>query len=309
MLISILIPTYKRLNYLKEAVSSCLNQTYANIEVIVIQDPTPDGLVEEITVWGKDITTVNHRVKFYSNETNKGLAGNWNECLSKANGEYVLIIGDDDRLMPDCIEKLLIGVNEGADVSFSNHFLINDNGEQLDISVENTKRFNRHYLEKGFLKNSERSIWENAIPVSAALINTELARSLRFKEQLNTPEIELFLRINLLNGKFYFIPDYLTEYRVHSSSATSGGLRMHLLFDAIKDIPVSKENYLYKWSFLNRICSTSINSFLKNLDKEKAYQLYTSKYYSWKNRASLKGGAQVILLLMPKLILKKIFRK
>ncbi|WP_028981497.1 glycosyltransferase family 2 protein [Sporocytophaga myxococcoides] len=308
MLVSILIPTYKRLNYLKEAVDSCLKQSYPDIEVIVIQDPTPDGLVEEITNWGKEISSATHKVKFYSNKTNKGLAGNWNECLSKANGEYIVIIGDDDRLMPNCIDELMIGIKGDADVSFSNHYLIDEKGEQLAISKENTKRFNRHYLSKGILPNAEKSIWENAIPISAALIKSNLAKEIKFKEQLNTPEIEMFLQINQLKGKFYFNPDYLAEYRVHPESATSSGLRVHLLFDLLKDFPVTKENYKSKWSFLNGLCSVSINLLLKNIERKKAFQLYTSIYYSWRNRMSLKGIAQLGLLLMPAMVIKKILK-
>ena len=157
-LITIAIPTYKRLSYLKEALASALLQTYSNIEIIIGQDPTPDGLDKEIKEWSTQLAIHEPRVKYFSNKKNLGLAGNWNAIASFSSGQYIIIIGDDDRLLPNCIEALMQGIKLGADVSFSNYFLIDNNVRRLDSSIENTIRLNRQSLKEGFLENHEKSI-------------------------------------------------------------------------------------------------------------------------------------------------------
>ena len=81
-LVTIAIPTYKRLNYLKEAVTSALNQTYENIEVLISQDPTKEGLNESIQCWCQSLASQNAKVRYQSNITTLGLAGNWNACAT-----------------------------------------------------------------------------------------------------------------------------------------------------------------------------------------------------------------------------------
>lgn len=98
---SILIPAYKQ-KYLYEAVKSCLMQTYENLELIIVDDASPENLravVEEFH---------DSRIKYYRNNSNFGainVVDNWNKCLSYAQGDYVICMGDDDILLPNCLEE------------------------------------------------------------------------------------------------------------------------------------------------------------------------------------------------------------
>ncbi len=98
---SILIPAYKR-TFLYEALRSCLAQDYENFEIIVVDDASPERL-EEIVRQFNDL-----RVKYFRNNRNCGayhVVDNWNICLSKANGNFVICIGDDDKLLPNCLSS------------------------------------------------------------------------------------------------------------------------------------------------------------------------------------------------------------
>lgn len=100
---SILIPAYKK-RYLKEAIESCLNQTYSNFEIIIINDASPENLDEVVADFS------DNRIKYYRNEINCGaidVVDNWNKCLGYSTGDYVLCMGDDDRLLPDCLKEYL----------------------------------------------------------------------------------------------------------------------------------------------------------------------------------------------------------
>lgn len=101
MKFSILIPAYK-CKYLHEAIYSCLSQTYNDFEVIVVDDASPEDL--------KSVIDKIHdsRIRYYRNENNCGavnVVDNWNICLSYAQGDYVICMGDDDMLMPNCLEE------------------------------------------------------------------------------------------------------------------------------------------------------------------------------------------------------------
>lgn len=102
-LFTIAIPAYKR-KFLKEAIDSCLSQTYNNWELVIVDDASPEDLNSIICQY--DDT----RIRSYRNEKNCGaidVVDNWNICLSYAKGDYIICMGDDDRLLPGCLEEYL----------------------------------------------------------------------------------------------------------------------------------------------------------------------------------------------------------
>jgi glycosyltransferase involved in cell wall biosynthesis len=101
MLFSITIPAYKR-KYLSEAITSVLRQTYTDFEIIIVNDASPEDLDSIIAEFSDS------RIRYYTNERNCGafnVVDNWNICLSYAKGDYVICMGDDDRLLPCCLEE------------------------------------------------------------------------------------------------------------------------------------------------------------------------------------------------------------
>jgi glycosyltransferase involved in cell wall biosynthesis len=101
MLFSITIPAYK-CKYLPEAIHSVLDQTYPNFELIIVNDASPEDLDSVVATFDDP------RIYYYKNEKNCGavhVVDNWNICLSYAKGDYVICMGDDDRLLPNCLEE------------------------------------------------------------------------------------------------------------------------------------------------------------------------------------------------------------
>lgn len=97
---SILLPTYKS-RFLRECIDSVLSQTYSNFELIIVNDSSPEDIDSIIHSYNDP------RVKYYKNEQNYGakrLVQQWNYCLSLAYNDYVLCIGDDDILLPNCLD-------------------------------------------------------------------------------------------------------------------------------------------------------------------------------------------------------------
>lgn len=97
-LISVLVPTHNRKWLLTRTLSSILNQYYKNIEVIVVNDAGED--VQEVVDSFKGMGTI----KYYQNETNKGLAGTRNVALQHSTGDYICLLDDDDIHLPYTLE-------------------------------------------------------------------------------------------------------------------------------------------------------------------------------------------------------------
>lgn len=99
-LISIAIPAFKR-KFLRECIHSVLCQTYDNYELIIVDDASPENLFEIVEPFLQD-----KRVQYYKNKRNCGavdVVDNWNICLSHCVGDYVICMGDDDKLLPDSL--------------------------------------------------------------------------------------------------------------------------------------------------------------------------------------------------------------
>lgn len=98
---TIAIPAYKSL-YLKECIESVLSQTYDNFEVVIVDDASPEKLNDIVSQFS------DNRVRFYRNNVNCGavnVVDNWNICLGYSKGDYIICMGDDDKLLPNCLEE------------------------------------------------------------------------------------------------------------------------------------------------------------------------------------------------------------
>lgn len=297
--ISVCIPTYNRLNYLKEVYTSIKLSNYPHFEILIgidvqIETGVPDSA---ILGWVKETTTIDTQCKYFITPKNLGLSNHWNFLVAHAKGEYVMILGDDDRLLPTTINELYKGITAGADISFSNHYLIDKDGNRLPESESNTKRFNRHLLQQGLVADIEKYIWLNAVPISAALIRTDLLKQIGFPADMNTPEIVFFLKAAQANARFYFTEKYLVEYRVHTGSATSNGLYLEKLFECLQSFPVSAKNSTYKRQFLQHIIGGAFYRYLKIQQPTKAWKLFFNQYYPKRIHYLFSFGKQLMTLM------------
>ena len=132
MKFSVTIPAYKS-QFLQEAVMSVVDQEYADWELIVVDDCSPGNLEAIVKPFLSD-----DRVRYYRNNKNCGavdLVDNWNRCLSYCTGDYVICMGDDDRLLPCCLEEYrkTIERHPGLHVYHAWTQIINENGEVVSL--------------------------------------------------------------------------------------------------------------------------------------------------------------------------------
>ena len=128
---SILIPAYKE-KYFYECISSVLAQTYNNFEIIIVDDASPNDLQSIVNRFSDS------RIRFFRNKVGFGgrdVVKNWNECLKYATGQYTMCIGDDDKLLPNCLSDYieLIEKHPGLNLYHMRTEIINEKSEVIDI--------------------------------------------------------------------------------------------------------------------------------------------------------------------------------
>lgn len=112
MRFSITIPAYKA-KYLRECIESILSQTYSDFEIVIVNDASPEDLTSIVHYFDDS------RIRYYINEKNCGavnVVDNWNKCLAYAKGDYVICMGDDDKLLPTCLEEYDKLINKFPDL-------------------------------------------------------------------------------------------------------------------------------------------------------------------------------------------------
>ena len=99
-LVSIVMPNYNYAQFIRQALESALEQTYDNIEIIVVDDCSTDNSVEII----EEYVSKSDKIKFYQNPKNLGVVASHNRCVELANGEYIVVLSSDDYLHPDFVK-------------------------------------------------------------------------------------------------------------------------------------------------------------------------------------------------------------
>ena len=101
-LISIIVPVYNTSKYIQRCIDSILQQTYKNIEIIVVDNDSDDCTRDVIEGFSDS------RIVYHKNGKNLGMVGNWNRCLSLAQGEFIQFVCADDVLDRRSIEKKVL---------------------------------------------------------------------------------------------------------------------------------------------------------------------------------------------------------
>ena len=163
--ISICIPAYKRTHFLKRLLLSIEHQSYTNYEVI-ISDDSNDHSVEELL---KDFNG-KFEIKYLKNETALGTPANWNYAISKATGEWIKLMHDDDWFDNEhSLEKFALATNN------NNKFIFSAYCNKTEITNDTEMMFFNENLKTNILKNPLLLLAKNIIgPPSVTLFHNSI---------------------------------------------------------------------------------------------------------------------------------------
>jgi glycosyltransferase involved in cell wall biosynthesis len=133
-LVSIVMPAYNTERYAAEAIASIEKQTYPNLELILIEDCSQDRTREIITSALKEFS---RPCRFIPRKHNAGLAANYNEGVSLANGEFITQVDSDDVLPPNSILDRVRFLQASPDVDFvhTDLLIINEHSQIIPIGL------------------------------------------------------------------------------------------------------------------------------------------------------------------------------
>src|SRR4030042_1812239 len=136
--VSVIIPTYNRAHFILEAIQSVLAQTYADYEIIVVDDGSTDNTKDVLRTYGDKLKY------FYQN--NRGPAAARNLAISKSEGEYIAFLDSDDVWMPNRLEVQVPVLDDNPDLAFicSDARVVDSRGREINIwrkAKNNNKTF------------------------------------------------------------------------------------------------------------------------------------------------------------------------
>jgi glycosyltransferase involved in cell wall biosynthesis len=226
-LVSVILPSYNHARYLPRRIESISNQTYPNIEVLILDDCSPDNSREVI----REYAARDSRIEVYFNEHNSGSTfKQWQKGLDWAKGKYIWIAESDDFAEPAFLEQLIpmLEADDAVVLAHSNSNVVDENDYSNSTTADwkNEYYHTNHwgvdhvadgreeielYFQRGCIINNV-----SAVVFRRASIDAVGGVDMSFRY---TGDWLLYLKLGLV-GKFAYRAACLSNYRDHASNTT-----------------------------------------------------------------------------------------
>lgn len=250
-LISIIVPVYKVEKYLEKCVNSILKQTYTNLEIILVDDGSPDKCGQLCD----ELAKTDDRIKVFHKE-NGGLSDARNYGVERANGEYIGFVDSDDYIHECMYEELYKAIKKsgtsiaecGVTRVYKNTLRPHYEGEDYFLVLDR-EGYLKEYLEN---KRLYGSAW-------CKLIHRDLAKKIKFptgkiyEDAFYTLELlKTVDKYTLISGNYYYY--YIRENSITTRSFSSKDMDYIEIMNEIEDytlanFPIFKEQLLVRLTF------------------------------------------------------------
>ena len=308
--VSIIVPVYNVEKYLSKCLDSLINQTLKDIEIIVINDGSPDNSQEIIDIYQKKYPKL---IKSYI-KANGGLGDARNFGLKYAKGDYIAYVDSDDWVEPDMYEKLYKkAIADNADIVVCGYNVYNEKNEKLKEEKSYNERISDNKKMQIFL--GDNSAW-NKIYKKEIIVNNNI----KFRSNIWYEDIDFKINILLSCKKISIIDNKLYNYLIRQGSIMNNSkveknLDILLAFDNILKICKEKKKlkrYFNEIEFLailhilifpitRIIAAESVDNVTKEKIIQKLYKYFYSKFPNYKSNKYLKKlsfGQKIIYQLI-----------
>lgn len=285
-LVSIVVPIYKVEKYLNQCVDSIISQTYKNIEIILVDDGSPDGCGDICDYY----SSFDKRVKVIHKE-NAGVSSARNSGVEVARGEYLYFCDSDDYLNTDAIEKLLnVALAENADVVFFEPTTFQDSIDEIDNF--NWSRSRYYKSDTGinqFITLNQNDDYHPCVWAHFYRMKYITENSISFTNNIIHEDDLYLIEVYLHNGFFAHCHERLYNRRVHPNSIMTTQSDIHSEKRYLSALVISKtideKKDLLKrdsefFSIVLRHCIQMTVNFYNNLsDRYKRKYTFTQKLF------------------------------
>lgn len=319
-LVSICIPVYNGDKYLVECLESCVNQSFKDYEIIICDDGSTDKTISIIEEYANKFSFI----KFFKNEKNLGLVGNWNNCLGLSSGTWIKYVFQDDYITQDCLDKFVNQITDSSQlIVCKRHFVLPENASS-DFENYYTNEVRTLENTSDFKGNRFSPELISKIAVENICLNFIGEPSLIFFRKSITQEVGLFsnslkqicdlefaLRIASKYGLTY-LSERLCAFRIHQDSTTSTNVankyfEIHyiepLLFSYLL---LFDEKFTSLRSYLNFTQLFKLKLYFKlkaykaysiNIKEARNHYLFTDRNVDFKKITDYKNGSLLVKLL------------
>lgn len=242
--LSVIIPVYNVEKYIEECICSIVEQTFNDIEIIVVDDGSTDNSSEIVD----KLSTSDLRIKVV-HQKNMGLPGARNTGLEIATGEYVGFIDSDDRIKPNMYELLINSIKQN----------------NSELAVCNFYRFdkkqifeNKRYKDGMIQINNENVTDYYSLAIDSCcnkIFKTDIIKSygIKFEDKSIVPQEDFYFLMKYLANtkKVSMISQQLYEYRIRKSSITNSRQPEGFIYGCLRFVKLTKDYHLQRKIYRN----------------------------------------------------------
>lgn len=219
--ISVILPVYNSEKYLDESISSILNQTFKNIELIIINDGSKDNSLKII----KKYADKDKRIKLINNSKNIGLAASLNKAIEKSQGKYIARMDADDVSFPERLKIQFNYLESNLDVFLcsGSAIIIDENGQEIG-------------------KQIPPKVASQLLPIQNYFIHPSYLfrnQGIKYRDKFfRAEDYDFLLRLLSEKKKMITLDEILLKYRMNPTGSTFCNTSRHLYY-------VSLAKYFY----------------------------------------------------------------
>lgn len=199
-LISVIIPVFNSEKYIEKCLETITNQTYKNVEIIIINDCSTDNVEDKILRY----KNIDNRIIYVKNTENVGVGATRNKGLDLAKGKYIYFLDSDDYIELDCLEELHKTIKENDCFS-----CMTKGYKDVDGVVSETSR------------SEEELMLLQSPSVCIRLFNKEVIdlSGIRFSDLKIGEDLEFVFKMMIYNNNISFVDKALYYYVIHMDSS------------------------------------------------------------------------------------------
>lgn len=218
-LVSIIVPVYNCENFIKDCIESLINQTWKNIEIIIVDDGSEDNTKNIV----QNYCLIDSRIKLYS-KSNSGPSVARNYGISKSSGKYISFCDADDTLSENYIKKLVeLAINDNYDIVVCGYTDISKYGEvNLNDFYKDKNQLDKKEFTNCIFKGVGGTVWGKLF--KREIINNN---NIKFNPQIYMCEDMIFVLNYAMKCRSYgAIKDYLYKYNRLNANSISKRLNL-----------------------------------------------------------------------------------
>lgn len=273
-LVSIIVPVYNVEKYVKKCITSLINQTYKNLEIIVINDGTKDNSIEIVRkIKDKRIVIIEQK--------NGGVSSARNNGLDHAKGDYIAFVDSDDYVANDYIEYLVNLIDNNSDFAYTKNMFMSKYDKQItEDNIETVDGMTSAgiILSPDVVVGSCNKIYRRKIIED---------NNLRFKTDLFYGEgLNFIIRMSLLSKNVTVGNRKILYYRKDNLSSATTKYNIDKIINGEKSLHIIRDMLDFKNDYVKAMYVLHLSMFycgaIANILETKDKKKYLNYYMSWK---------------------------